>query len=352
MKRKLWLIPKMLCLVILPLLCLLNGCDAEQENTGRKEQKEAAAKSGQPIAYSSVTIPVDRNSKGNFLYNPVDHALTRITKNKHTYTSSTWQSEKGWTSRAASWKIKKNDTLENFTFNTNGALYACRKTRKKGKLIRQTLVHLRSKGRMQKVNLIDLNHLASTSPNKISEIMDLQCYGTSIAVTYQYGAVKIYNLAEGQALGASSITGTPQKNVFYDLHYITIERSRDAKNILLHDYDIRSGEISHTFPLGDPRQNETAFHVSNCQNDLYVLTNRGLFGGHCSDTSLNKLLTYSDLKLPDQSQITYFQAGKGGTLYLGYQTKEGNLVLRFLTLPESILQKLSPEQKDKTTAPV
>ncbi len=84
----------------------------------------------------------------------------------------------------------------------------------------------------------------------MDEIKDIRCNGTSIAITYQYGNVKIYNLLERQAFGGSSISGMPGENIFYDLHYLTIETKKTTEEIYLRDYDIRSGEVTHTFPLG------------------------------------------------------------------------------------------------------
>ena len=318
-------------------VCLLAGFHTDGDPHGQKD-KITSSEAKQTTSYSSTVIPVDKSSKDSFVYHPVDHTLSQIYHNGQTYTRSVWQPEKGWTTNVDSWKIKKHETLENFTYNTNGALYACRKKWKKATLISQTLVRLRSQGRIKEVPLTGISHpdAQGTSSRTISEIMDLQCCGTSIAITYQYGTVKIYNLAEGQALGASVINGTPRKNIFYDLHYITILQPENSNTILLRDCDIRSGEIIHSFPLGSAGQDERNFHVSNCQNDLYVLTSRGLFTGQCTDTTLTKLLSYHDLKLPEQSHVVYLQAGWCGTLYLGYQTREGEFQLRLITIPEDL----------------
>ena len=39
----------------------------------------------------------------------------------------------------------------------------------------------------------------------------------------------------------------PGENIFYDLHYLTIETKETTEEIYLRDYDIRSGEISEGF---------------------------------------------------------------------------------------------------------
>lgn len=66
----------------------------------------------------------------------------------------------------------------------------------------------------------------------MDEIKDIRCNGTSIAITYQYGNVTIYNLLERLAFGGSSISGMPGENIFYDLHYLTIETKKRPKKFI------------------------------------------------------------------------------------------------------------------------
>lgn len=323
------------CLILT--ICLLFGCADNTGNIQIKGKKDNTGENKQALSYTSITIPVNTDSGIQLIYDPVDNVLSQIQLEKHTYTRSSWQPEKGWTTDVEKWKTKKNCTLDNFSYNTDGVLYACQKERKKGKLISQSLVRLQSNGKIKNVTLKDINRL-STSPasnKQIPEITDIQCCGTSIALTYRYGSVKIYNLAEGQALGASNLTGTPGKNVFHDLHYLSIGTQKKNHNILLRDYDIRSGEIIRSFPLGGAGQNTADYYLTNYQNNLYLLTNRGLFDGQCTESTLTLILRHSDLKLPQKSRIKYLQASRNNTLYLGCITDSGDYLLRFITLPES-----------------
>lgn len=333
-------------LVLLLTVCLLAGCSADTGNSRTEKKKDAPKENRQTLSYTSVTIPVDTHSDTSLVYDPMDNVLSQIQHTGRIYTRSSWQTEKGWTTEVEQWKTKKNYILDNFSYNTNGALYACQKKWKKGKLISQCLVRLRSKGKIQKIRLTDLNRLsASSAPGKrIPEITDIQCCGTSIAITYQYGSVKIYNLAEGQALGASTITGTPGKNIFYDLHYLSIATKKGTPDILLRDYDIRSGEITRSFPLGGAGQNTADYYMTNYQNDLYLLTNRGLFAGQCSESTLTLLLRHSDLKLPERSRIVYLQASRDESLYLGYKTSKGEFRLRLITTPDRSSQASDTER--------
>ena len=308
-----------------------NGYDGKEKTLA--EQTETLAK--EPISSYSVTkINADNLTPSQIVYNPMNNTLVSITNKKNRYSLAIWQSETHWTTGVASWKIKKNQKLDNFTYNTNGALYACLKEYKKNVLQKQTLVRLRGNGKIQKVNLSMLNNLGNTKSTKaIPEISDIQCSGTSISITYQYGAMKIYNLSEGQALGAESITGTPSHNVFYDLHYFTVKRESKKKSVLLYDYDIRTGEIAHSFPLGGDGQDTSLFHLSNYQDTLYLLTPKGIFLGNCKETKLVKYLDYRDLHIPSHCHITFMQAARDKTIYLGYQSSDQQFFLQQLTLP-------------------
>lgn len=343
-----WLV---LSLILATTVSIVSGCTGKTDSAENGPESRGTQKEEQTISYTSVTIPIGNQNNETLVYHPADNVLSQIIQKDRTYTRSTWQEEKGWSTDVEKWKIKKYYTLDHFTYNTTGTLYACRKKRKKGKLVQQALVRLRSNGRIQKVRLTDLNRLSSSSPDQLPEITDIQCCGTSIAITYQYGTVKIYNLAEGQALGASTITGTPGKNTFYNLHYLSLMTQKSSRTILLRDYDIRSGEITRSFPLGGDGQNVSDYHITSYQDDLYVLTDRGLFIGQCSESTLTKVLSYSDLKLPKRGRVIYFQAGRDASLYLGYETAEKNLELRLIHTPDPVMEKPDEEQSSEGQSP-
>lgn len=348
-KDKTWLT---LYLILLIFVLPLFGCTSRTNSSEKNVESKKTSKKEQAISYTSVTIPIDTLKSKTLVYHPVDNVLAQITRSGHTYTLSVWHEKEGRTTGVETWKTKKTHTLDHFTYNTNGALYACRKERKKGKLVDQALVRLRSNGRIQKVPLTDLNNLSSHSKEQLPEISDIRCCGTSIAITYQYGTVKIYNLAEGQALGASTITGTPGKNTFYNLHYLSLLTQKNSQTILLRDYDIRSGETTRSFPLGGAGQTVENFHITSYQNDLYVLTYRGLFTGQCSESILTRVLSYHDLKLPERSRIVYFQAGRDTTLYLGFLTKDEEFQLRLIQAPDSAIDKAENKSDNKGTSPI
>lgn len=263
----------------------------------KKKQTAAKTTADKPTSISYCVTSLSDEEESTLVYHPTERVLSQFIRKKNQYIRNIWDEKSGWTTNVESWKIKKSETLEHFSYNTNGALYACKKKWSKGKLAKQSIVCLRNNGNIKNINLIHLNNKQNTD-----EIKDIRCNGTSIAITYQYGNVTIYNLLERLAFGGSSISGMPGENIFYDLHYLTIETKKTTEEIYLRDYDIRSGEVTHTFPLGSFAQKKEDFHITNLGNTLYVLTPRGLFRGECESSSLQKLLAFRELPITTAKQ--------------------------------------------------
>ena len=141
----------------------------------------------------------------------------------------------------------------------------------------------------------------------------------------------------------------PGENIFYDLHYLTIETKKTTEEIYLRDYDIRSGEVTHTFPLGSFAQKKEDFHITNLGNTLYVLTPRGLFRGVCKSSSLQKLLAFRELQLPPQSNILTIFSGSADSLYLVIKEADGSKSIRLIHLPsQNLSDQNHPESKHTT----
>ena len=64
-------------------------------------------------------IDIDLSSDGT--------CFVSVYSQKNQYIRNIWDEKSGWTTNVESWKIKKSETLEHFSYNTNGALYACKK---------------------------------------------------------------------------------------------------------------------------------------------------------------------------------------------------------------------------------
>ena len=310
----------------------------------KKKQTAAKTTADKPTSISYCATSLSDEEESTLIYHPTERVLSQFIRKKNQYIRNIWDEKSGWTTNVESWKIKKSETLEHFSYNTNGALYACKKKWSKSKLVKQSIVCLRNNGNIKNINLIHLNNKQNTD-----EIKDIRCNGTSIAITYQYGNVTIYNLLERLAFGGSSISGMPGENIFYDLHYLTIETKKTTEEIYLRDYDIRSGEVTHTFPLGSFAQKKEDFHITNLGNTLYVLTPRGLFRGECKSSSLQKLLAFRELQLPPQSNILTMFSGSADSLYLVIKEADGSKSIRLIHLPsQNLSDQNHPESKHTT----
>ena len=177
----------------------------------KKKQTAAKTTADKPTSISYCVTSLSDEEESTLIYHPTERVLSQFIRKKNQYIRNIWDEKSGWTTNVESWKIKKSETLEHFSYNTNGALYACKKKWSKGKLAKQSIVCLRNNGNIKNINLIHLNNKQNTD-----EIKDIRCNGTSIAITYQYGNVTIYNLLERLAFGGSSISGMPGENIFYD----------------------------------------------------------------------------------------------------------------------------------------
>ena len=193
----------------------------------KKKQTAAKTTADKPTSISYCATSLSDEEESTLIYHPTERVLSQFIRKKNQYIRNIWDEKSGWTTNVESWKIKKSETLEHFSYNTNGALYACKKKWSKSKLVKQSIVCLRNNGNIKNINLIHLNN-----KQNMDEIKDIRCNGTSIAITYQYGNVTIYNLLERLAFGGNSISGMPGENIFYDLHYLTIEtKKNDRRNL-------------------------------------------------------------------------------------------------------------------------
>ena len=192
----------------------------------KKKQTAAKTTADKPTSISYCVTSLSDEEESTLVYHPTERVLSQFIRKKNQYIRNIWDEKSGWTTNVESWKIKKSETLEHFSYNTNGALYACKKKWSKGKLAKQSIVCLRNNGNIKNINLIHLNNKQNTD-----EIKDIRCNGTSIAITYQYGNVTIYNLLERLAFGGSSISGMFPE--FFPLIFIRLFSSSAATGLVL-----------------------------------------------------------------------------------------------------------------------
>lgn len=305
-------------------LLILTGC--------RDEGSTIAEEAAPTPANTAAEIDMEGHTAECFLYNSMENSLSMITKDKHNYSLFVWHGEGGWSAPVTSWKCKKKEALENFVYSTDGTLYACKKQYENKKLIGQTFVKLRKNGTQQTISLKNMNQVGSENYN----ITDIKFDGTALALTYACGTVKFYNIEEGQALGAASIRGTAGRNMLYDFHYLTETIDQDSQRPSLKDYDIRTGEVTKTFPLGEPGQTDMDIQLTNYRDKLYLLSPNGLFSGSCTNSILYKLADRDSLPLPEENRILYFQAARDDMLYLAFLDGSSRVHLYHFTLPANL----------------
>lgn len=297
-----------LCTLLFVLL--LTGC-------GDEGQKVAGTAAPTPEAVPSE-ISMGSLPAGSFAYNPSENSLSLLVCTKKSYSMYTLKKDNQWSGPVSSWKAPKNCIYDNFIYGSDGSLYACRKKYSQNALQKQALVKLRKNNKVTKIPLSKL-------PQK--EITGISFSGTALALTFSDGCVRFYNIAEGMPLGAPDIKGSSGKNMLQEHFYFTEEKNSSGK-ISLVRYDIRTGERQKTYPLGTG----SFVPASNYRERLYVLLPNGIYTGSTLDNSLFKQLDSSSLKLPERVQITFFQAARDDTLYLGYYDSEQIFHLQIVTL--------------------
>ncbi len=296
---------------ILLFLFLLSGCQNEGQTIA---ETTAPAPSAAPSEISMGSL-----SGNYFAYNPLENSLSLWTHTKKTYHMYTLKRNHQWFGPVVSWKAPKNCIYDNFVYGSDGSLYACQKKFYKNTLQNQTLIKLRKNKKVSKIPL-------SSLPKK--EITDISFSGTALALTFCDNSVRFYNIAEGQALGASNIKGCSGKNMLQEHFYFTEEKNATTGEAALISYDIRTGEVQKTYPLGI----RNTVPVSNYREKLYLLLPSGIYTGNTKEASLFKQTAFSSLGLPENARITFFQAARDDTLYLGFYDSKQIFHLRIVTL--------------------
>lgn len=292
-------------------LFLLTGCENEEPTiagTATPTPKTVPAE----ISMGSLSV-------SNLAYNPAENSLSLWTHNKKTYRMYTLKEDNQWFGPVVSWKAPQNCIYDNFVYGSDGSLYACQKKFSKNVLQNQVLIKLRKNKKVSKIPLTNL-------PQK--EVTDISFSGTALALTFSDGSVRFYNIAEGHALGDSNIKGVSGKNILQEHFFFTEEKNTSTGEVALKSYDIRTGEVQKTYPLGIGNM----VPVSNYREKLYLLLPTGIYTGDTKESSLFKQTDYSSLSLPEGARITFFQAARDDTLYVGFYDSKQTFHLRIVTV--------------------
>ena len=287
-------------------------------------------------------IPLMSQGAETFAYNPADNTLTMIIQSENSYTAYNLRKDDTWAKKSAPWKTGKNRFLDNFVYGPDGDFYACLGRYTKTGRTRQTLIRLKKNGKTRRIALRDLNQMPKTrldtmlrerGGSVVQGVTDLRFSGTILSVTYANYGVKFYNIGEGEPLGAASITGQAGRNIFYDYGYLTQSLWNRQETFSLSLYDIRSGELRRTIPVENAvSAGAGQFFLSNYLEHFYLLTGDGLYVSSPQAESFRLEKPFDALGIPNENRILYFQAARGGILYLVHQDPSARLHLtRFST---------------------
>ncbi|MCH5252783.1 MAG: hypothetical protein J1F22_07395 [Lachnospiraceae bacterium] len=325
--------------------CLLVFCLLATSTFSIPRRDEAAISvSSHEVIHSTTSvetlyfgeIPLTGFQPETFAYNPANNTLHLIEKKKRIYTIRTLQADNSFSPVKNWWKLSSHSHLDNFVYNSTGGLYACLKSNRSKGAVKQALVFLTKKNRMKKISLQKINQVPATGPDAARKkkggstrhrIQDIKFSGTALALTYHNRAVKFYNIVEGQALGASRITGIPNRNSFYNYQYLSVSPKANKTGGQLTRYDIRTGEISGTVSFGDTKNTNKPFYLTNYREQLYLLSDDGLFFGTQEDETLKKAADISELPMSATSQIRFFAAARDDTLYFSCLDDSGRIHL-------------------------
>ncbi len=124
--------------VFFMLHCFSSYFYIESDKPITKEKKQTAAKTtaDKPTSISYCMTSLSDEEESTLIYHPTERVLSQFIRKKNQYIRNIWDEKSGWTTNVESWKIKKSETLEHFSYNTNGALYACKKKWSKSKLVK------------------------------------------------------------------------------------------------------------------------------------------------------------------------------------------------------------------------
>ena len=268
---------------------------------------------------NEILLPDDISIR-EFFYNPAKNTICLMSQSENNYQLYLLGVDNVW-SPSSLWKVSSKDDLIHFVYSNDGKLYACMRTTQ-NKHISQNLVHLKKDGTVSRIPLRALEKVPKVSGQTSNTITDFQFSGTVLAVTYQNSAVKFYNIEEGHALGAPSIRGQEQQNIFYKYHYLSCANTKTS-SLLLKDYDIRTGEQNHTITLADDADsNNKKFFLDNYREKVWLLSGDGIFAVKYTDSHFQRVLSWEELSLPEIHSVREFLSTRDNVLYASYLDDE------------------------------
>lgn len=267
-----------------------------------------------------------------FFYNPAKNTICLISRSGNVFQLFSLGVDRIWIPTSC-WNVSSQDDLIHFVYSTGGKLYACMRT-VKDKHMTQDLVHLKKDGTISKIPLNELEKIPKVSGKASNTITDIRFSGTALAVTYQNSAVKFYNIEEGQALGALSIRGEANRNIFYKYHYLSSVNTNATSSMMLMDHDIRTGEQDHTVNVNGTNNYDREFLLDNYREKVWLLSSDGIFSGKYTDSCFQKVLDWEELALPEIHSVQTFLCARDNVLYITYLDDHASIhLLHFNSSP-------------------
>ena len=338
MRRK---VIMLLCCSTYFLACLgVAGCQSRKiaKETGMAVESKTAVKTASLLV--SEEISLEGFEPEQFSYNPVDNLPVMISKKGDTYSVYERKGTYEWFKKV-SYSCGKNEILDTFVYSTDGKMYCVRKRYEKDKryqkkvLVRQNLMRGNKDGTLKEITLKNLG---------IKEIKDIRFEGTALAITFSDRSVKFYNIEERYALGADKIRGEAGKDVFYDFCYFTASSSSSGEPMIV-DYDIRSGEKIKSFLLTDKSKSIRSVYLANYHENLYIMTEYGLYVGNYTDNIFYCRVKREDLEIEDLESLFFVRAARDNTLYYAWKDEKFRVHLAQINIPEKTKDSVFIEAK-------
>lgn len=280
-------------------------------------------------------IPFPDSPPDYAAYNMASNTLSLLWKQKNRYTLRKLLPDGTIHDEMRAWTVPEGYLLDCFVYGSDGSLYAVKKHYDTNGKTRQTLVRCQKNGTIKNAGLKALNQTKKTifdsyrtkkKRHMNHSITDICFSGTALAITYSNYSVKFYNIREGIALGANTLTGAAGFNAFSDHIFISTGLSVDYPCTLGY-YDIRTGEKIRSVPAAD------ILSLTNYRKNLYLLSKDGLYKGSADSGNFTCIWDYRSLSLPDNMRNCRLFAAREDILFLMYPDAQNDKHLYRIQLP-------------------
>lgn len=294
MKRSLFL------LSILSIL-ILNGCSKPADDPTITPSPDLLYQEKDSPGQTELSI--DKYSPYEFFYDEFSQKFCMITKKKNTYVLYHLNNDNNWKKNAA-WHCQKGEKLFSFCSDPKGNMYVIRQKEKK-----QYISQCKKQGSIK-----------NTSLPCFSNLEHISISGNILSVNRKNTA-SFYQLYECSGIGASKISTLENINAFADIFFYVLDYMPAGNSLCLITYDYRLGEPIQTFALNASHGKPQYLHLCSTQDNIYLLTAKGLFCCQKAGSVFHKKATLSDMKISRIEQVVFLYVGKE-QIFLGVTDSE------------------------------